>query len=530
MRLLETSKPSRRWWASVAVAVLALSAWWVMGRLRTPPGAHATEGVQGAREHVASDASLRVAHAEPASLSGSVRTADGAPVRGARVCASGVGSEAVGAPHVTCTDADAKGHYAIGPVAAGGYEVTAEADGFAPGSAHDGAVFLSSGEERPGLDIVLQPGGAKLAGLVLDATGGPVPGARVRATRVSPPFRAVEATSHGDGKFTLSVIPGPVVLTAEAIGYAPARAFHVAPSADVVLTLTPGSSISGDVISGQDGKSVPDITVRAIPRGAWASPVFHGGLSNAEGAFAVSGLEPNAYELVAEGDGWRGQSTEPIELGLAQTVDHVTLRVFPALRVAGRVVLQSTGNPCREGSVTLGPTAPGMTSPYDPPTEPTDTRISAVPSMVAPIEPGGDVRFRSVPSGTYHVVVQCSGQLLADGPATLKLDQSDLTDFVWKVAPGLSMTVHLVDDSNRPLPSGRFLLLWPARKQGAARPTMVLTADADGVYSVPGALYAGTYSLRPEGGQEGAPVDVELRREWTRSMRPCGSVAAARSW
>ena len=463
----------------------------------------------------ASGAGMSVASAAPvsvASIAGSVQAKGGESIAAARVCATDVSGEISGAATSVCVDIDGKGGYVIAGLPAGAYALTAEAEGFMPGAVADGKpVIVGNGESKSGVDIVLEEGGARLAGVVVDATGGPVPGATIRATRVTAPYRSLAVTSNREGHFSVWVTPGPVTVVGEAVGYAPARTLRTAPSSNVVITLTPGSNVGGDVVADADGLPVPNVVVRAVPAGGWASPIFPSGATNADGAFTVHGLEPGQYTLVAEGAGWRGASANPVVIGLAESLDHVRIRVSSAFGVSGKVVLRSSGEPCAQGTVALGPTSSGMTSPYDPPSGAGETTLSAVPTMVAPIEPDGEVHFRSVTSGAYHVVVQCPEKVLGDGPTTLEVRAADVQGLTWRVDDGLGVVVHVVDEAARPLPGAPFLLLWPAAAPGGSTPTMPLWADEAGRCEVPGVLYPGTYTLQPQRGYEGPPVEVELR-------------------
>jgi hypothetical protein len=284
----------------------------------------------------------------------------------------------------------------------------------------------------------------------------------------------------------------------------------VVPSSGVVLQLTPGSTVEGVVVSAQDSKPVADVEVRAVPAGSWNSPFHRSGVSLAEGAFSIQGLEPGAYMLVAEGKGWRGQLEAPLQVGLAKHLDHARVMVSHAAVVSGMVRIQSGSEPCRQGSVTLGPSPRGIVSPYDPPTAPQEETPPNVPAMVARIEPDGAVHFNAVPPGKYHVTIQCVDHTLKAGPTTLDVSYADMDGFVWSVERGLRLVLHFVDEANQPLPNARARVVFPGRT-GLPGPTLPVRGEADGHYEYPASLYPGTYTVLGDGGYEGEPVSVELR-------------------
>jgi hypothetical protein len=123
-----------------------------------------------------------------------------------------------------------------------------------------------------------------------------------------PPANLIQVDTQEGGRFRLWVAAGHAILVASADGYAPASADAVAPSKDVVLTLTPGSIISGQVVSAADAAPVGAVEVRAVPEGSWASPVHPSAASDTGGLFAIRGLRPGRYKLVAEDAGQRGES------------------------------------------------------------------------------------------------------------------------------------------------------------------------------------------------------------------------------
>ncbi|MDP9148746.1 MAG: carboxypeptidase-like regulatory domain-containing protein [Myxococcota bacterium] len=496
-------RPKHWKWAAPIIAALACLLWFVRPKA-TSFSATLKHDVVTARDQTFE--LLQEVHIEQSSLAGTVRTLTGRAVESARVCATDVTAASAGS---SCVDTDARGVYSLAPIASGTYAIGAQADGFLPGFYGGGKdVLLGKSEAKGGLDIVLEEGGVALEGVVLDATGGPIAGALVRATSGPMTLQAISTASHNDGRFTLRIRPGMITLRAEASGYASTMLPRVAPSRDIVLTLTPSSSVQGIVVAESDGRPVPGISVRSVPVRRPNLASGKAGTSQANGAFLVQDLEPGVYTLLGEGMGWRGISASPVQVGLAQNVDHVTLKVSTVAQVTGKVLLRSSGQPCTQGSVTLGPR--GVRSAYDPPSALDENERTTVPTFTVPIA-GGEVHFQAVPSGTYHVVVQCAQNVLSEGPTSLEVGQKDLQDLVWKVDAGLGLVVHVMDEANVPIPNTRFRLLWPPRKESDSQPVVRALSDAEGRYEFDGVLWPGDYTLAPEDGHQGAPVVVALR-------------------
>jgi hypothetical protein len=430
-----------------------------------------------------------------------------------------------------CTDTSATGAFAIADLEPGEYTVTAEAEGFvARESARRPVVLLAAGEARDGVDIALDPGGERVAGVVLDASGGPIEGAWIRAA--SAPLAAA-TRSAADGRFRLWLPPGPATLSAQAVGYAPAQRDAFAPGEGVVLTLIPGSSVSGQVVDATDGAPVANIDVRVVASGKWGStpPAFT--RTGADGEFTLHGLLPTRAHVVAEGEGRRGESA-PFDVGLLDSVDRVIVKVSAAATVSGHVALRAGGAPCAQGSVQLGQ-AGVLPSPYELPEEPDRASAAAegdglaVPSLTADLDGSGDVRLRAVPPGVYHVVVRCAGYRWADGPRVVRVASANVEGLRWTVEQGPTLVVHVTDEARRPVPGAPFQLLWPARASDHARAAMALAADGDGRCEVPASLHPGTYTLEPAGGYAGEPTDFEVRDrtgtiEQTLTLRGQGAI------
>ena len=449
------------------------------------------------------------------SLSGLVRDPTGQAIVNARVCATTVSSELSWVPESTCAATNQEGRYRVAPLGSTVYVVSAAADGFRPASAFGGRdVFLGPGEGRTGVDIVLTRGGARLGGHVLDVTGGPISGATVRVLRRAIPHETTVARTGPDGAFAVWTAAGPVTVLAEAQQYASARIAHVAPSADLVVRLTPGSTVSGRVVAEHSGDPVPGVRVRAIWPGTWNDPTQPSATSDSGGAFEIRGLEPGRYALVGEGPGWRGELTSPVEVGLAKIVDGVTLTVSSAVVVAGKVVRRGSDEPCSRGSVTLGPDSAGPS-----PGSPMLARGPNVPVIVGNLQADGTIRLPAVPPGSYGVDVQCADALFAEGPKTLQVGHADVGGLVWKVDPGTRVVVRAVDGSNEPA-ANVHLFLREGAPQGSAPdsgasgrsppPLRSFLTGGDGAYELTG-LAPGIYTIEPDAGSGGQPVTVDAR-------------------
>jgi hypothetical protein len=428
----------------------------------------------------------------------------------AHVCAAQADDDPSRTPTTTCIDTSPAGVYAIFDLEPGHYAVTAEAEGFVAGAtARSATVSLGPGDAKQGIDIALDPGGVRISGIVVDATGGPVEGALIRPT-TTPGTR-----SGRDGRFFIWLPAGPVSLSAEAVGYAPSQREAFAPSDDVVLTLIPGSSVSGQVVDAADGTPAANIDVRVVPEGNWGSVSRATTRTAADGTFTLHGLLPGRSHVLAEGEGRRGQ-TAPFDVGLLDSLDHLVVKVSSAAAVSGHVSVRSRGAPCPRGSVALGP-ASNAPSPDEPPTDPealpaaSDSGGLVIPSLTANIDGSGGVHLRAVPAGVYHVVVRCAGYRWADGPRTVRVGASNVDGLSWTVEQGLSLVVHVTDGAHRPVPNAPFRLLWPPRSSDQARAAMSLAVDAGAQYEVLGSLHPGVYTLEPAGGYAGERVDVELR-------------------
>jgi protocatechuate 3,4-dioxygenase beta subunit len=480
------------WLAALAFGCLALFALQQLISRRSQHVERRARSVTAARPRVRW---VPDAFAHSSSLAGSVRSAAGRAIEHAAVCAVSVNAKLVGSPPNPCVESDARGEYFLDALAPGVYFLRASAAGFEPGVANAGvAVLLTAAQDKAELDFVLRSGGAKVAGSVIDATGGPVAHAFVRAARAPGPSDMVDVETNDDGRFALTISSGSIALTARAAGYADAHSSAVAPASGLTLVLVPESTISGTVVTGKDSQPVAGITVRAVPVGSWGMSAHPLTQTNERGEFALSALKPGAYGLLAEGDHLRGSADGPYDLDVADAIRGAVVVVSPALSVSGSVVMKSNGEACRNGDVYLS--------------QPEAAQV-ALPTLAAEIDSNGGVMFSSVVPGRYEVRVQCADNVLDEGPRTLEVGAADVSGVVWKVSPGLGLSVRVIDQRELPVPNATFQLQLPGQA-GEAPPTMLLTADAKGRYEYPTTLDPGHYVLKPRGTFRGEPVALAL--------------------
>jgi protocatechuate 3,4-dioxygenase beta subunit len=403
--------------AGVALIVAAVVAWKVCaggsdaGRaksiVRTPPTAAPAERADP--------------RAQPlASIAGTVTKVDGTPIAGARVCA--IASRREQAPSLAreprCATTDDKGTYAIPGLLAIRHQVAAMARPYAPASL-EREVALRPGERTTGVDLVLRGAGVELTGAVVDLTGGPIAHAYVY-THASPPIETDDA-----GRFTLWVRRGGVEVHAMADGYTETAVQGSAPG-EVVLSLTPESSIAGIVIDGGTGEPIAGAVVQVT--GERAPPAL-GDITDADGRFRVDRIEPGRYLLAATSPGRFGASDGAVLVGLAQHVDGATLTLFPVARVEGRVMI--AGQPPRPCAAPSGHL--------------TSTRSFA--QFPGHGGTDGTLRIDAVVPGTYQVSIRCEGAYTSLEYEGLVVGETDVTGLTWELAEATSIVRGRVLDA-----------------------------------------------------------------------------------
>jgi protocatechuate 3,4-dioxygenase beta subunit len=313
--------------------------------------------------------------ADPRPDTGAVLTArvmdaaTGKPVANAKVLVAG----ANGTPRRHDTDGDGRFRVA-GLAAPAAYILRVEAAG-QPARVLS-RVSLAAGAEAD-LGVIWLGAAGGVVGIVVDDTGRPVRGARVRAYPVGggsiltrqnfaelvgaldrEPVALGETHSKGDGSFALTgVPPGTVTVTADASGWQGARVQTGVASdgagARVQLRLRAGHRLSGIVVD-ENGQPLSRVRVAAVPTNAGTEGFLYGrqfAWTDARGRFAFDGLpgsDESAILATARGCAIlataRGRPTVFTEID-PKTQDDVRIVLPQAATLIVRLHAPGTGEP-----------------------------------------------------------------------------------------------------------------------------------------------------------------------------------------
>ncbi len=437
-----------------------------------------------------------------ASIAGTIRDERGAAVANARACASFT-SRAL-SPQLTrdpiCVAADANGAYRIANLIAATYQVVAMAPHHVPAAYAPGGepwFALAAGDAKTGVDIVIESGAVEITGTVSDISGGPIVGARVWAQSTTP--SEFVTSSDEQGRFSVWLAPGSTTISAVADGYAVTHDKTIAPGT-IDLQLIPESSLSGTVVDAITGDPREGVRVEATapPSG---DPFWdeHADLSDATGHFRIARLLPSRYSLEARDAAGYGRSEGSSLVGLGQQVDGVVIKLHRAYRIAGRVQIAKTNQPCPQASIDI------LVDPGD--------RIGITGASHTN---GDDVVIDGVIPGRYQLDVSCPGHHPDGEPPSVTVTDADLTGLVWTVSPGGKLHGHVRTKAGAPVVDARI----------AVRPTKLLArgedgndttvTDATGAFTLDG-LYAASYGVvaSSTGGVTSPEVEVEVHADAT---------------
>src|SRR5690606_34684072 len=147
---------------------------------------------------------------------------------------------------------------------------------------------------------------------------------------------ALTFDSSSNGRFELSVPPGPLILRARADAYSKAEVRVRAPLRGVTLVLAPAATIAGMVVSDQAREPIARAWVTA------SDPAKINGMPRStktddSGRFRFTELAGGQYELRAVAPEWRTLTTSIVQTGIGEIVDDVVLTAAQGTTLDGIV-------------------------------------------------------------------------------------------------------------------------------------------------------------------------------------------------
>ncbi len=378
-------------------------------------------------------------------------------------------------------------------LAAGRWTISASATGFEPIAAPPRE--LAAGEDAT-IALTLVAGGRALTGLVTDATGGPIAGARVDAAKLggmARPGAAVATTVTGaDGAYAVSAAEGQLLVAVSSADYAAqSRLVDVGAAGAVAnFSLVPGGAIEGIVRDEQTRQPVAGAAVVAErDRGGTillAESNRQRVVSGPDGRFRIAALRPGAYELAARAGHRTSKAPTVVGIGVAEQVSDIEILISEGPVISGTVV-DETNTPIAD--IEVG--AVGMRGGGGDAT--TDAKGAFTLAGLAP--------------GAYFLMAR-NDTFVPAGGAPLELADADLTGITVRVQRGTQISGHVEprqiceiqhDIDDRELGPGMPMLVGPK------------TTTADGEFTL-GPASAGKARLRarcPSGAHGSIPIDVK---------------------
>jgi hypothetical protein len=439
----------------------------------------------------------------PVTSSGVVRSAAGAAIAGARVCAWPL---TFNRRHVgwrpTCAVTDDHGRYVLELAEGSTVHVIADAEGFLPGvhRAHPAPSWpwltVSSDPPPASIDVTLEPGGQWHRGRVVDPEGRPIAnGMIVLATfgddRVHVP---TATTTDADGRYEAWGHPSARA-TPRIDGWVLTDAIERETPDGPQLVAIPESRIRGRVVT-DAGDPVPGarVTVSDGPL-PYGNPTV-ATRADRSGRFELRGLSPGEHVVVAHTPRAKGKSAA-VWVGLAEVSAPITVRLEqPLAPVRARVIDADTGEGVAHCTVGLRTSSEAMRLP-------------------AWFRTDGRGRLDiELPAGTYVVDgLSCSRHAARPPYPALEVGADDPAWARWEVDRGTTFRGRLVDAHGRPVAAQWVSLTVDGRgldeRSFFVADPRIQTA-ADGSFEASG-LRPGPYRLFAQLDFTHPPIHVEVR-------------------
>lgn len=468
---------------------------------------------------------------EGSRLIGRVRAENGMPVLGARVTAREI-SVRVDAKDpqkvdgmLTEATTDGEGRFQLRGLLPGRYIVIASHPDFVRALLDD--VTVPTGTMQLPTDLVLR-NGARIEGIVVDATGEPIPGAELGLRRTTAfgqngvGFTPKSAETLGgwrieaaeDGRFRSQPLPpGTFDVVASKTGYVQVQQTKVAPGrGELRLTLKKRGGIEGIVVAAADGQPIVEFEVAAIrpfDMQSLLDPTFfehvrHAFIVHKEGRFLLDDVAPGKYTLAVTAGGFARNETLGIVVKENEVTRDVRVTLQPEALIRGVVVDKTTGSPLSHVRIT---TRQGMAAMMpDPLAHGVETQTDA----------RGEFALSGLAAGKYTLAATKRTYAPGSSEAITLATGETRQGLKIALAKGARLSGRVARKNGEPVVGA----MLTANQFGSYTPA-VDTTDGDGNYLLEG-LGAGSYSvtLLPDVkiGSEDMTADM-LRNMQTRSVK-----------
>ncbi|MCY3971199.1 MAG: carboxypeptidase-like regulatory domain-containing protein [Acidobacteria bacterium] len=229
---------------------------------------------------------------------------------------------------------DKEGRFRFDRLAAGTWSAETRKDN--EGAKLDG-IELIPGAERE-IELVLRTRD-RLTVIVATEVGEPVAGAQIRLESPGERLPSGYGRTNGSGRSVIDITPGPatVKVNHDELRNESRRVELESGDNEVRFQLRPGAELSGTVRSYQ-GTPLALATVEAKTEYSFGAESHRTNtVSDQNGAFRVTGLEPRRYILTARAPGYAdGGPDEPIQIG-DDSVDGIEIVLEPEASIVGTV-------------------------------------------------------------------------------------------------------------------------------------------------------------------------------------------------